>query len=568
MAYDLLIQNGRIIDGSGMPGFRGDVGVKDGKIVEIGKLGGQATRVVNAAGMVVAPGFIDNHCHYDAQVSWDPLCSFSCDHGATTVIFGNCSLSLAPVRPGKSERLAEFLSYVEAIPMEVLRTVDFTWETVPQYIAQLDRNLGVNVGNLIGHSAVRYYVMGDECQKRAATDAEIEAMRDVVREGMAAGALGISVSRNQGHYDPQGVHVPALWAEEKELFAICDVLRELGTGIIQSGGGNGAEMKNGLMSRLSEATGRPVVYNNLNQSMRRPNEWKEQMAKVDASFAKGIRAYPTCTPNRITDFFTMRNTQVFRGLPTWHPLLLASHEEKMRAYRDPEIRQKLHAEAVEFKVTTLPPGICRTWWDYMTVQHTALPKNKHLEGKTVGEIAKAQGKGVIDAFLDLVVEEDLDTAFLHGENNVDDDAVAQILNYPHAIIGLSDGGAHVQFQSGFGFSTRLLSEWVREKKIMSLETAVRRLTFESATIFGLHDRGLLLPGMVADIVIFDPETVRPLPHEVVHDFPTGAMRIREPAEGIRMTIVNGQILLEDGKHSGALPGRVLRNPHYRANNGG
>ena len=568
MAYDLLIQNGRIIDGSGMPGFRGDVGVKDGKIVEIGKLGGPAARVVDAAGMVVAPGFIDNHCHYDAQVSWDPLCSFSCDHGATTVIFGNCSLSLAPVRPGKSERLAEFLSYVEAIPMEVLRTVDFTWETVPQYIAQLDRNLGVNVGNLIGHSAVRYYVMGDECQKRAATDAEIEAMRDVVREGMAAGALGISVSRNQGHYDPQGVHVPALWAEEKELFAICDVLRELGTGIIQSGGGNGAEMKNGLMSRLSEATGRPVVYNNLNQSMRRPNEWKEQMAKVDASFAKGIRAYPTCTPNRITDFFTMRNTQVFRGLPTWHPLLLASHEEKMRAYRDPEIRQKLHAEAVEFKVTTLPPGICRTWWDYMTVQHAALPKNKHLEGKTVGEIAKAQGKGVIDAFLDLVVEEDLDTAFLHGENNVDDDAVAQILNYPHAIIGLSDGGAHVQFQSGFGFSTRLLSEWVREKKIMSLETAVRRLTFESATIFGLHDRGLLLPGMVADIVIFDPETVRPLPHEVVHDFPTGAMRIREPAEGIRMTIVNGQILLEDGKHSGALPGRVLRNPHYRANNGG
>ena len=564
MTYDLLIRDGRIIDGSGMPGYRGDVAVKDGKIAAIGKLSGPATRVVDAGGKVVAPGFIDNHCHYDAQVTWDPMCSYSCDHGATTVIFGNCSLSLAPVRPGRSERLAEFLSYVEAIPMEVMRTVKFGWETVPEYIDQLDRNLGVNVGNLIGHTTVRYYVMGDECQKRTATDAEIKAMQDIVRDGMNAGALGISVSRNQGHFDPQGVHVPALWADEKEIFALGDVLRELGTGIIQSGGGNGIEMKNSLMSRLSEATGRPVVYNNLNQSARRPGEWKEQMAHVDATVARGIRAYPMSTPNRITDFFTMRNTQTFRGLPTWHPILIATDEEKLRAYSDPEVRKKLHAEAVEFKIDFDPAGICRTWWDYMTVQHAALPRNQGLVGKTIGQIAKEQGKGIIDAFLDLVVEENLDTAFLHGENNVDDAAVAQILTYPNAIIGLSDGGAHVQFQSGFGFSTRLLAEWVREKKIMSLETAVRRLTFESASLFGLHDRGLLQPGMVADIVIFDPDTVRPLPQEVVHDFPTGAMRMREPAEGILMTIVNGQILLEDGKHSGALPGRVLRNTHYHA----
>src|SRR5690349_11190266 len=189
MAYDLLICNGRIVDGSGMPGFRGDVAVKDGKILEIGKLSGPANRTIDAEGRVVAPGFIDNHCHCDAQVTWDPLCTYSCDHGATTVIFGNCSLSLAPVRRGKEERLAEFLSYVEAIPMEVLRTVEFDWETVPQYIERLDQNLGVNVGQLIGHTAVRYYVMGDECQKRTATDDEIKAMRDIVREGMKAGAL-------------------------------------------------------------------------------------------------------------------------------------------------------------------------------------------------------------------------------------------------------------------------------------------------------------------------------------------------------------------------------------------
>jgi N-acyl-D-amino-acid deacylase len=565
MAYDLLIRNGRIVDGSGMPAFRGDIAVKDGKIAEIGNLSGQAKRAIDADGRAVAPGFIDNHCHYDAQVTWDPLCSYSCDHGATTVIFGNCSLSLAPVRKGTEERLSEFLSYVEAIPMEVLRTVEFGWETVPQYLDQLDHHLGVNVGNLIGHTAVRYYVMGDACQKRTATDDEIKQMRDLVRDGMKAGALGLSVSRNQGHYDPQGVHIPALWADEKEIFALGDVLRELGTGIIQSGGGNGAEVKNALMSRLSEATGRAVVYNNLSQSMRRPDEWKKQMAQIDATTAKGIRAFPMCTPNRITDYFTMRNCQEFRGLPTWHPILLASDEEKLRAYSNPEIRKKLHAEAVEFKVDTPPPGICRTWWDYMEVQTAILPKNKVFEGKTVGQIAQMQGKGIIDAFLDLVVEENLDTEFLHGEINVDEAAMSQILTYPNAIIGLSDGGAHVQFQSGFGFSTRLLSEWVREKQVMSLEQAVRRLTFDSASIFGLYDRGLLRPGLAADITIFDPDTVRPLPLEVMHDFPTGAKRIKEPAEGIIATVVNGEVLMEAGKHTGALPGRVLRNSYYHAN---
>src|SRR5205807_8930471 len=267
----------------------------DGKIAEIGKLSGPATRAIDADGRVVAPGFIDNHCHYDAQVTWDPLCSFSCDHGATSVIFGNCSLSLAPVRKGSERRLSEFLSYVEAIPMEVLNTLEFTWETFPQYLDQLDHHLGVNVGNLIGHTAGRYYVMGDDCQKRTATEDEIRQMQDLVRDGMKAGALGLSVSRNQGHFDPQGVHIPAIWADEKEIFALGDVLRDLGTGLIQSGGGNGAETKDGLMSRLSEATGRTVVYNNLSQSARRPDQWRKQIELLNETAGKkAIRAYPMC----------------------------------------------------------------------------------------------------------------------------------------------------------------------------------------------------------------------------------------------------------------------------------
>ena len=247
MAYDLLIRNGLVVDGSGMPAFRGDVGVKDGKIAEIGKLSSPADRTIDADGRAVAPGFIDNHCHYDAQVTWDPLCTFSPEHGATTVIFGNCSLSLAPVRKGTEERLAEFLSYVEAIPMEVLKTVEFDWETIPQYMDQLDNHLGINVGNLIGHTAVRHYVMGDDCQKPGATEAQIKAMQDVVRDGMEAGALGLSVSREKGHFDPQGVQIPALWADEKEIFALGDVLREMGTGTIQAGGGQYVELKDGMM---------------------------------------------------------------------------------------------------------------------------------------------------------------------------------------------------------------------------------------------------------------------------------------------------------------------------------
>ena len=381
MAYDLLIKNGRIVDGSGMPSFMGDVAVKNGKIAEIGKLSGAADQIVDAGGQAVAPGFIDNHCHYDAQVTWDPLCSFSCDHGATSVVIGNCSLSLAPVRKGNATRMAEFLSYVEAIPMEVLNTIEVDWETFPQYMDRLDQNLGVNVGTLIGHTAVRYYVMGDECQTRTATDDEIKAMQQVVRESMEGGALGLSVSRNQGHYDPQGVHIPALWADEKEIFALADVLREIGTGIIQSGGGRDAEMKDGLMARLSEATGRPVIYNNLGQSVRRPGDWQRHMARVDETSAKGIRAYPLCSPNTTTQTFNMANTQVFRGSPTWHPILLASDDEKLRAYADPAVRQKLHEEMVEWKVEIPGNTIAREWYNYIWVEVAEARKEQVDDGQ-------------------------------------------------------------------------------------------------------------------------------------------------------------------------------------------
>jgi len=564
MAYDLLIKNGRVIDGSGMPAFLGDVGIRKGKIVEIGRLRGDAARTIDANGLVVAPGFIDSHCHFDAQVTWDPLCTFSCYHGATTVIIGNCSLGMAPVRPGTAERVEEFLSYVEAIPMDTLKTVDVTWESLGEYMDAIDKRLGVNVATFIGHTPVRHYVMGEDSQGRAATPGEIDSMRGLVREGMEAGALGLSFSMSTGHYDPQGVMIPSPWANEEEVFALSDVLSELGTGVVQAGAAHYIEEKNRLMSRLSEATGRPVIYIQLAQTVKNPQGWKEHMALVEENVKAGIRAYPTCSPMTLTARFTMHNCQVFRGVPTWHPIQLASDEEKLRAYSDPDTRRKLHTEVVEWVADIKGNQILgKNWPDAVWVGQVVLPRNKAFEGKSIRELADMQGKGIIDAFLDLVVEEKLDTVFLQGVRGFDKEAMSQILNYPNALIGLSDSGAHVQFRGGYGYSSLLLGYWVREQKIMSLEQAIKKLTFDLALGFGIYDRGLLRPGLAADIVIFDPDTIRSLPEEKVYDLPGGAWRMKELAAGVHYTIVNGQVLLEDGKHTGALPGRVIRNALYQ-----
>ena len=560
MAFDLLIKNGRIIDGSGRPGFHGDVGVVRGKIAELGRLDGPARRVIEADGRVIAPGFVDNHCHYDAQVLWDPLCTFSCHHGATTVIIGNCSLALAPVKKHEREKLAGMLSYVEAIPMDVLQAgVPWTWESFPEYMQTIGGRLGVNVGTLVGHSAVRLYAMGEACSERPATEAELEVMRDVVRAALEAGALGLSITRNMNHFDIAGTRIPAACAPESELFALADVLREVGTGVMQCGGGTNPELKDKLLSRIAQACGRPIMYNTLLEQARQPGRWRTHLQHVEETARQGIRAIPLCNPGSIVNRFTMKNCQVFRSMPTWLPILQGSDEDKLRAYHDPATRAKLRAE-VDAPIT--PDSTFSKRWDLMIVEEPQLPKNRGLRGQNIADIAKAQGKEPVDAFLDLAVEENLATVFTLGEINMDTEAVAQILGSPYAVVGLSDGGAHVQFHSNVSNPTRLLGFWVREKKIMSLELAVRRLTFDSATAFGIYDRGLLQPGMAADLVVFDPDTVKPVAEDKVHDFPSNGWRMRELAEGIHYTVVNGEVLLEKGTHTGNLPGRVLHNARY------
>jgi len=443
--------------------------------------------------------------------------------------------------------------------------VPWTWETFPEYMSAVGQRLGVNVGTLVGHSAVRLYAMGKDCSERPATDGELETMRRVVREALEAGALGLSITRNMNHFDIAGTRIPAACAPESELFALTDVLREVGTGVIQCGGGTNPELKDKLLSRISEACGRPVMYNTIVEQARHPGRWRQHLAHVEETARQGIRAVPLCNPGSVVQRFTMKNCQVFRSMPTWLPILQGSDVEKMRAYRDPETRAKLRAEVDGPQAPD--PSFSRRW-DLMIVEEPQLPKNHSLEGQSLAEIAKARGQHPVDAFLDLVVEEELNTVFTLGENNTDTEAVAQILGSPYAVVGLSDGGAHVQFHSNVSNPTRLLGHWVRKKGIMPLELAVRRLTFDSATAFGIYDRGLVQPGMAADLVVFDPDTVQPVTGDVVHDFPNNGWRMRELAEGIHYTVVNGEVLLEKGTHTGSYPGRVLHNARYHGMHNG
>ena len=562
MGYDLVIRNGRIVDGSGMPAFTGDVAVKDGKIAGIGKFTDAADRVIDADGLAVSPGFIDNHTHYDAQVLWDPMFTSSCWHGVTSIVMGNCGLALAPARRNEGDALLRMLSRIEAIPIEALRSgVDFSWESIGDYLGRIGRKLGLNVGSLIGHNAVRQYVMGNGASDRAATPDEIEKMREIVRQGMRAGALGFTTDKNPNHLNDAGRPIPSVAAPEEEFLSICEVLGELGAGVIQTsaGGGKHVPANYEMSKKAAQRSGRPVVWLTISHRWSQPDVWRKYLDMTEQGFKDGFQAYPICTPRRNNTRFTMKNAQIFDGLPSWLPIMLKDDAAKMAAFADPAMRKALHQEAV---VATDPTTFSRRW-DLMYITKPALAKNYDLKGKSVAELAQATGKDVLDAFLDLVVDEKLETGFEINQTNGDEEAVGQILRSPYTVIGLSDAGAHVVFDAGYGYCTRLLGFWVREKKIMSLEDAVRKLTFHSASVFGLNDRGLLRPGMAADITVFDPDTVDALEPEVVNDLPGGGPRLMQKSRGIHYTVVNGTVLMEKNEHTGAYPGQLLRTSAYR-----
>ena len=550
MEYDLLIRNGRVVDGSGAPAFNGDVGVSGGKIVEVGKLSAPAKRTIDVGGRVIAPGFIDNHCHFDAQVLWDPLCTFACYHGATTVINGNCSLGLAPARPEERADLVSMLSRVESIPVESLEAgVEWTWETIPEYLDTLDRRLGVNVGALIGYSAVRRHVMGQAAYTEEANGGQIEQMKGIVREGIVAGALGLSSERNLRHMDLEGRVLPANVATGDEFIAVAEALAEVGAGSIQFGDGERTEVSEGLLTRVAHATGRPVI---------------SSLAGREGTLVGDARMYAMSPPFlENTARWTLLTVDSFSAFPAWKPVMNGSADERKRAFADPAVRAALRADADGPDRQGNTPSVR---WDLTYVASAALPENQGLVERSVTEIAAAQGKEPLDAFLDLALEEDLGTYFCQ-RSDMSVDAKAAILTDPNVLVGLSDGGAHVKRRCDSHFSTFLLSYWVRERGAMTLEEAVRKLTFMSATAFGMHDRGLIRPGLAADLTVFDPDTIEPGDLDLVADYPADAERMRRMCDGVDYTIVNGEVLIDHGEHTGAYPGRVVRSSAYHAQAG-
>ena len=589
MAYDLLIKNGRVVDGTGAPSFYADVAVRAGKIVGVGKFNESAKRVIDADGRVVAPGFIDHHTHYDPQAIWDPPCSSTAQNGNTTVIVGQCGLVLAPVKPGDHDWYLEMFHNMEDIPLSTTKAgINFTWESIGGYLDALGKKRGVNAGAFIGHSGVRRYVMGEAAQERIATAEEIDTMRAVVREGMLSGAMGLSFGNFLDLGGPLfGVKVPSSVASEEERLALASVLGEVGAGVFQVSGGapGGLAGQAHTAQALSRRTGRPALYNILFQEVNRPDAWKKHLELLEESFRSGARACASCISTTFGPVFNMRQGLdtaededlispriVFDGMPTWDSVMAWPVQERMRSLRDPEIREALSAEAVEgtgAEGTYMTAGRRLSFnrrWDLVQVFMAHEERNRGLTGKSIEQIAQEQGKGIMDAFLDLSADEDLQTRFQVIQGNVDVESQRQILGSPYTVIGTTDGGACPDKQDRYEYTTNLLSYWVRQKQIMSLEDAVYRMTGKTALMFDLHDRGIISPGKAADITIFDPDTIASRLREPVNDFPgAGPPRVKRNAIGLDYVIVSGDVLLEGSEHTGALPGQVIRGPLYQGN---
>ena len=564
MPYDLLIKNGRIVDGSGRPSYISDVAIKDGRIVEIAKLNGGADRVIDADGMVVCPGFVDIHTHYDAQVTWDPLITSSSWNGVTTAVMGNCGFTIAPVKAKDREYIMSMLARVEGMSLSALQSgPEWDWETTGEYLESIGKRLGINLVSLAGHSAIRYHVMGQASLEREATDDEIAAMKNLLRQCMSEGAMGFSSSLARTHVDWSGNPVPSRFANYREIYELGQVLGEFNVGGMEITPGSlptiDDEERRQLI-RISRDNGRFLSWNELFQAQRDPDGWKSVLQFLHNASLEGAQVYGICSVQPTdADWDLKDNNLTLLVVPEWKACLTKTTGEKLELFADPAYRNQMR------------PGIDAAWesgpaptrWDISIVAEPNLAKNKGLAGTTIRELAKARNVHPLDALLDLALEEDLKTVFaFKGNRNMDPEAIAAIMKSPQCVLGISDAGAHLNMLSGAEYSTYVLSHWVRERGVLSLEQAIYKLTFMNASLMGLTDRGLLRPGYAADVLVLDPDTVRPLAKEKAFDLPNGEERIVVHGQGIKHTIVNGEPLMEDNTHSGAFPGKVLKSTDY------
>ena len=559
MDYDIKITGGLIVDGTGSKGYHGDVGIRDGKVVAMGKAPGTASKTINADGKVVCPGFVDIHTHYDAQIIWDRMLTISPWHGVTTVVMGNCGFSVAPTRPDHRDLIMRTLENVEGMSVAALQEGlgdKWPFETFPEYLDAIEtRGTAINVTALVGHTAVRLYVMGEESTEREATQDEIAQMRKIVFEAIEAGAVGFATSKAFTHVGYDGRPVPSRLASFDEIRSLAGALGDAGKGMIQATVGKSLSFEQ--FATLYQETGRPISWTALLSSAGAGlgiGGALEQLRRSDELIAAGNKVYPQVTCRALTFEMQMKAPFLFESYPGFKKISQADLEGKKKIYASAEFRE-------EFREMIKGGGMARGW---PKATLTYCPSDPSLEERRLNEIATERGVDPVDLSFDLSLENNLEARFRMPAANANEDEVLILLQNPNTVLGLSDAGAHASQLCDACASTYLLGHWVREKKVIALEEAVRMLTSRPAEVFGITDRGTLKTGVPADVVVFDPETVGASKLRRVHDLPAGADRLVADATGINAVIVNGVVLREEGVDafdgkSGNLPGKLLRN---------
>ncbi len=553
--FDLLIHGGQIVDGSGAPARPGSVGVRDGLIAGVGELAGEAAEVIDAEGAVISPGFVDIHTHYDAQILWDRQLTVSPWHGVTSVVLGNCGFGIAPTRPAHLDLILRTLENVEGMSLEALRAGvggdDWPFETFPEYLDALEaRGSAINVAALLGHTPLRMYVMGEASTERAAEAGEVERMRALVAEALEAGAIGFASSMAPPHMGYDGRPVPSRLADFEEIRRLCEPLRGHEGGVIQAALGPGLFFKE--LAELSNASATRVSWTALLADAFGPDGHRGVLEQHVALQADGVEVYPqvSCRPLQMEYQFSAPFP--LESLDCMRPVLKADRPGKKEIYADPEFRARLR----DPDLLTVMTGR----WENTVIAEC--PSSPELAERNLAEVASERGVHPVDLALDLALQTDLEARFRVALMNVTSSTVAELLQHPAVVLGLSDAGAHAAQLCAAGFSPHLLGHWVREAGVLSLEQAVRLLTSRSAEVFGLEGRGRLEVGHAADITLFDPETVSCGPLRRVDDLPAGADRLITEAEGILAVIVNGTPLRRHGQDlldpAGPLPGRILR----------
>lgn len=549
--FDVIVRGGLVVDGSGEPGFLGDVAVKDGKIAAVGHVEGEARRIVEAGGRVVAPGFIDPHTHFDVQLLWDGAARPALEHGVTCVVPGNCSLSLAPLRAADRRQVVGMFQQIEEMPPEAFTTAfEWTWEDFAGYRAAIEKALSINVAPLVGHSVIRLWVMGAAAQERAATPAEIAAMQDLLRECLDAGAVGLSTSFVD--VDENGRPVPSRFAQFEELDALCAVLGEYGRMLQCVPEFYATDITLARIDQLADLSLKhdiPTTFSPLFDTSAVPDNAPRAIARVEEHFARGARVWPQMQTRPIDiSFSLLRPSLFFARLPRWVRVLRQPLAERLGALRDPETVAKLVAD-------TGPDGGEAMMGRLVLRGGDAAPAD--LAGKTLSEIAKTRGEAPALALINLSLEHGLDVAFLSAsQGHQSTDRIGPMLAHPLVHIGASDGGAHLASFSTYGDTGYLFSEFVRKGGHMSLEKAVAKITSETADIWGLKGRGRLQPGLAADIVVFDPDTIDRQAELPTFDMPGDGMRYVRAARGIDTVLVNGEVAYTDGAYTDARSGVV------------